>query len=378
MAFTPRERVLTALNHQEPDRVPLALWGSWYGVTDELYFRVLEEFKWQPVAPFRPDLIHSVNYYDDRLLEYLGVDVRHVDPGSTAFTSRISADGRDRWGLEWDTSGLYRTANRHPLQEATIDDLEKQTFPDAELAINTDQIIKRLEAIRALPQKYAVVGRAVESYGFFEMAQSLRKHDVLLMDLALNPDFVHALIDRLFNSYAAMITRFLDVAGEHLDMLELPGDDFAGNRQPIISIEMFDQFFKEPYRRMVTLVKTHSPHIKVVYHSDGAITPFLSRLVEIGFDVIHPLEPLPATDFEKVKADYGRQLVFMGGIDIREALQGSQQQVEQEVCTRLKQMARGGGYIMAPANHLQWDIPLRNLFTLYEAAQKYGIYPLTM
>jgi len=368
MTISPRERVLIALTHQEPDRVPLALWGSWYGVTDKLYFNVLEWLGWEPVEPFRPDLLHSVNYYDDRLLARLGVDIRHVDPGSTAATSRVDAGGFDGWGLQWDTSGLYRTANRHPLQNASLDDIRAHPFPVAEDVIDAAAIERRLAQIAALEADYAIAGRAVASYGFFEMAQSLRKHDVLLMDLALNPELVQALIARLFDCYAALTLRFLDAAGPRLDLLELPGDDFAGNKGPIISPEMSDAFFKEPSRKLIELIKNHSPHLKVVYHSDGAMTPFLSRLIEIGVDLFHPLEPLPATDAVAVKAEYGDRLCFLGGIDIREALQGDEAGVIAEVETRLRQLAPGGGYILAPANHLQWDIPPQNLFTLYETA----------
>jgi uroporphyrinogen decarboxylase len=376
MSLSPRERVLTALNHQEPDRVPLSLWGSWYGITDKLYLEVIETLGWPPVPPFRPDLLHSVNYYDDRLLEKLGVDVRHVDPGATAVTSRHGPDGLDAWGFTWDSSGLYRTVNRHPLQEATLEDINNYPLPDAGLAIQVDQILARLDTIRDMAQEYAIVGRAVASYGFFEMAQSLRKHDQLFLDLVLNPDLVHALLARLFDCYAAMLTRFLDVAGEHLDLLELPGDDFAGNKGGLISGEMFDQFFKELYRRLIQLIKTHSPHIKVVFHSDGAITSFLPRFIEMGVDVFHPLEPLPVTDLAAVKTEYGDRLVFMGGIDIRETMQGDQSGVIEAVKGCLQQLALGGGYILAPANHLQWDVPPQNLFTLYEVAQKYGRYPL--
>ncbi|GAB4447478.1 MAG: uroporphyrinogen decarboxylase family protein [Anaerolineae bacterium] len=374
MTISPRERVLTALKYQEPDRVPLALWGSWYGVTDRLYFNVLETLGWQPVEPFRPDRLHSVNYYDDRLLARLGVDIRHVDPGSTAATSRVDAAGVDGWGLQWDTSGLYRTANRHPLQNASLADIAAHPFPAAEKVIDAAAIERRLAGIAALEADYAIAGRAVASYGFFEMAQSLRKHDVLLMDLALNPELVHALIARLFDCYAALTLRFLEVAGPRLDLLELPGDDFAGNKGPIISLQMYDDFFKEPYRKLIELIKNHSPHLKVVYHSDGAMTPFLSRLIEIGVDVFHPLEPLPATDAAAVKAGFGDRLCFLGGIDIRAALQGDEAGVVAEVETRVRQLAPGGGYILAPANHLQWDIPPQNLFTLYDAAQRVGRY----
>ena len=209
MTISPRERVLIALNHQKPDRVPLALWGSWYGLTDRLYFNVLKTLGWQPVKPFRPDRLHSVNYYDDRLLARLGVDIRHVDPGSTAITSRTDANGVDGWGLQWDATGLYRTASCHPLQNATLNDIRHHPFPTANV-IRTADIERRLKAIAALNDEYAIAGRAVVSYGFFEMAQSLRKHDVLLMDLALNPELVHTLIQRLLDCYAALLVKFLE------------------------------------------------------------------------------------------------------------------------------------------------------------------------
>ena len=129
MSFSPRERVLAAIVHEEPDRVPLALWGSWYGVTDKLYFNVLETLGWEPVAPFRPDLLHSVNYYDDRLLARLGVNIRHVDPGVTALTARVNDDGFDRWGLQWRKAGLYRTAAYFPLESATVEEIADFALP---------------------------------------------------------------------------------------------------------------------------------------------------------------------------------------------------------------------------------------------------------
>jgi len=357
--------------------VPLALWGSWYGVTDKLYFKALETLGWKPVPPFRPGLVHSVNYYDDRLLEYLQVDVRHVYPGATATTARTNPDGTDAWGLKWNTSGLYRTANYFPLAQASVEQIQEYKLPGANDVIQTNEILARLKTIRAMDNEYAVVGRAVASYGFFEMAQSLRKHEQLFMDMALAPEIVHAIVARLYDCYAAMMERFLDVAGDQLDMIELPGDDFAGNNGPLISLDMYDQFFREPYRRLVHLIKSYCPHLKVIYHSDGAMTPFLSRFIDIGIDIFHPLEPLPATDFNEVKAQYGDRLVFMGAIDIREALQSDEAGVVAEVKTRIQQLAASGGYILAPANHLQWDVPPENLFALYRAAREYGQYPLS-
>lgn len=377
-AMTPRERVLTAVNHEEPDRVPTALWGSWYGVTDKLYFNVLETLGLAPVPPFRPDTFHSVNYYDDRILKELQVDVRHVDPGAITTYSHPKADGTDALGIKWDTSGLYRTACEHPVEHFTVEQIMEYPLPDANAMIQTDEIIERIKTIKSLDQEYAVVGRAVASYGFFEMSQSMRRHEQLFIDLAISPEIVNALTERLFDFYLAMIIRFLDVAGKELDILELPGDDFAGNAGPLISPKMFDTYYKEPYTRLIKLIKDHSPHIKVVYHSDGAMSDFLSRLIDIGADIFHSAEPLPAWNLGEMKQKYGDHITFMGGIDIKEALQGNKKAVISEVKTRLIEMGAGGGYILAPSNHLQWDVPPENLFTLYQAAREYGRYPLQM
>ena len=376
MPLTPRERVLAAIRHEEPDRVPLALWGSWYGVTDGLYLETLKRLAWEPVPPFRPARLHSVNYYDDRLLRHLQIDVRHVDPGSVAAACGPAADEPDAFGISWVTRGPYRSPARHPLRDATADMVAEYPLPSADELIDADHLRSRVETIRAMDQEYAVVGRAVASYGFFEMSQALRHPETFLMDLAIAPELSDALIGRLYDCYAGLIERFLDVVGDRLDVLELPGDDFAGNTGPIISPAMFDRFFKEPYRRLIERIKNRCPHINVVYHSDGMMMDLLPRLVEIGADVFHSIEPLPAWDLHDVKARFGDRLAFMGGIDIRKALQRDTAVVEAEVRTRLRELGPGGGYVLAPANHLQSDVPPENLFTLYEVARASGQYPL--
>ncbi len=374
MSLSPRARVLRTLNHETPDRIPTALWGSWYGVTDSLYFDALDVLGWEPVAPFRPEKSHSVNYYDDRLLAHLGCDVRHVEPGATMMTALLRPDGTDAWGLKYRRSGLYRAAASFPLENATVDDVLAFPMPAAAEVIREEPLLARLRALDALDDEYAIGGRAVASYGFFEMAQSLRRHEQFLLDLLMEPELAHALIARLADCYGAMMDRFLDIAGHRLDWVELPGDDFAGNTQPIISPKSYDAFFKQPYADLIARIKARAPHVKVVIHSDGAITPFLQRFIDIGADVVHPLEPLPATDMAAVKAQYGDRLVFLGGIDIRTAMQGDEAGVEAEVQRRIELLGQGGGYILAPSNHLQRDVPARNLFRLYQAAREYGTY----
>lgn len=105
-------------------------------------------------------------------------------------------------------------------------------------------------------------------------------------------------------------------------------------------------------------------------HSDGAITRLIPDLIDLGVDVLHPLEPLPSTDIPAVKAAFGNQVTFLGGIDIAHAMTGTRQDVIDEVRLRIAQLAQGGGYILAPSNHLQADVPPENVATLYVTAQE--------
>jgi uroporphyrinogen decarboxylase len=111
-------------------------------------------------------------------------------------------------------------------------------------------------------------------------------------------------------------------------------------------------------------------------HCDGAVTPLLDDLIEAGVDVVHPLEPLPATRMDDVKAAYGDRLSFLGGIDIKHALPGGIDAVVEEARLRIAQLGPGGGYILAPSNHVQADVPPENLVALFDAARQFGRYPL--
>ncbi len=370
-----RERVLTAVNHQEPDRVPTALWGGAYGITDPVYHALLAYLdRGEPVPPFRTRRGHTVNHYDDRVLEALDTDVRHVWLGFTDLGGPPAGGGPDAWGVGWKQSGIYFAATQHPLEEATVDDLEAYPWPDVERFIRRDELRRRARRLRERTD-YAVVGRAADSFGPLERASSLRRMDQFMLDLALNEIFATALIDRITDVLYRLLEIYLDTAGPYLDVLELPGDDYAA-RNPLISPAMFDRFFEAPWRRLIRLVEAAAPHCKVLFHSDGRMEPFLGRLVDLGVDVFHCLEPMPGVDMAQVKRDYGERLCFWGAIDIKRALQGDVARVEAEVRERIGVLGPGGGYVLAPANHLQPDVPPENVVALFQAARKYGTYPL--
>jgi uroporphyrinogen decarboxylase len=257
-----------------------------------------------------------------------------------------------------------------------VDDLDDYPWPDVERFIRRDQLRQRAQDLKEQTD-YAVVGRAVDSFGLLERASLLRGMEQFMMDLALNEEFATTLIGKIADVFYRLLEIYLDTAGQYLDILELPGDDYAAQK-PLISPRMFDHFFKAPWRKLVDLVKEAAPQCKVLFHSDGRMEPFLGRLIDLGVDVFHCLEPLPGLDMVQVKRDYGDRLCFWGGIDIKQALQGDVASVEAEVKERISMLAPGGGYVLAPANHLQPDVLPANVVALFQAARKYGTYPLEM
>jgi uroporphyrinogen decarboxylase len=139
---------------------------------------------------------------------------------------------------------------------------------------------------------------------------------------------------------------------------------------------MFRKFIKPCIDRLISVVKEHNPDTKIMFHSDGAITKLLPDILSLGVDVIHPLEPLPATDIPAVKEQFGEQVTFLGSIDISHAMPGTRDDVIAETKRRISQLASGGGYILAPSNHLQSDVSAENVVTLFETARQFGKYPI--
>jgi uroporphyrinogen decarboxylase len=378
--MTSRQRVLTALTHEEPDTVPLALGGGPYGLVDDLYLRLVKHLDLgDPVPPFRTG--HSISYMDDRLLERLGTDLRYCWPGLLPNSPVIPGEDDntfyDSYGQVWIRAQPYYFTGEGILQDATsIDDIERRIhWPDFSDPRWTHGVGERAQMLREQTD-YFVVMRMVASHGPFQTACDLRGMKSFLVDLASRPDFAHALLDKITTAIEGLLKLTMQAGGKYFDMVELPGDDYAGNLNLMISPAMFRKFIKPCIERLVTVIKEHNRNTKIMLHSDGAITKLLPDILSLGVDVIHPLEPLPATDIPAIKEQFGRQVTILGGIDISHAMPGTPEDVIAETKRRISQLASGGGYILAPSNHLQADVSAENVVTLFETARQFGKYPI--
>lgn len=371
----PRERVLTALQHQKTDHIPTALGGGPYGLVDDLYLRLIEHLQLgEPVTPFRSG--HNISYMDDRLLERLGVDFRYCWPGllpnSPVHPGEDEDTFYDSYGQVWKRAKPYYYTGEGILKDALdLREIEQRIrWPDLTDPRWTRGVAERARFLRENTD-YFVVMRMVASHGPFQTACDLRGVENFLRDLALNPEFATTLLNRVTEAIEGLLRLAMQAGGKWFDMVELPGDDYAGNTNTLISPAMFRRFIKPCLRRFIQAIKEYNPETRVMLHSDGAITKLIPDIIDLGVDVLHPLEPLPATDIPAIKASFGERVTFLGGIDISQAMRGSTADVVAEVQHRIQQLGPGGGYILAPSNHLQADVPPENVVTLFQAAREF-------
>jgi uroporphyrinogen decarboxylase len=378
--MTSRERVLTTLNHEEPDRVPLVLWGSYYTLNDETYFNVLKHLKLgEPLPPFRRYMSRNSNYYDDRVLDRLGTDARYIWSGFTDLGGgRMDLDGRDAWGVQWERYGPNVSGIGFPLAGATIEEIADYDWPDPEKYFDFDLMKSRLALLKKEYPTHAIGARAVNSYGPFEQAADLRSRVEFFMDTIDRPEVAQLIVDRTTDVIIRGQEIYLDIVGKDIDFFEIPGDDYGANKTLMISPDTFRTMFKPALTKIARSVKDFRPDLPVVFHSDGAIAEIIPDLIEAGVDVLNPLEPLPVTDWAAIKKTYGQQLCFMGGVDIRKAMPGPLEGVIEDVKKRIRIFGPGGGYILTSTNHLQIDVPPENVVAMFDACRKYGRYPLAV
>lgn len=373
-----RERVIKSIAHQEPDRVPLALWGGPYGMVDELYYQVLDLLGFQePVPTFRRG--HTVNHLDDRVLKALGTDTRYVWPGANPTSPRFPTDDprrfRDSFGQIWIQTLPYYAAGEGLLRDAeSLEDIDQRvSWPDVEDSEWSAGVRERAAALGA-EGEYYIIGRMVTSHGPFQLASDLRGMDVFLLDMAIRPAFAHALLERVTAVISGLTARYLQAAAGRMDMIELPGDDYATNENLIFSPDMFREFIKPCLGTVIGTIRKIQPEIKIMLHSDGAIADLIPEFIDLGVDVLHPLEPVSGLDVPAVKREYGQKITFLGGIDISRAMPGSISDVRRDVDRCLAGLADGGGYILSPSNHLQQDVPPENVIELFRYAREAGGY----
>jgi uroporphyrinogen decarboxylase len=320
----------------------------------------------------------------------LGVDMLQTSVGWA--NSYYAAPGRytDEWGVTWDSMpyqtpygvGRYTEMVGHPL----ADDRAIETYrpPDP----NRPELYRDAEwTLQTFKDEYWIVGVTVCT--IFETAWALRGYGRLLTDFAENPDpstgselaLNHALRHEGAVKGQVLAGRILDIPFHYhltaakklvemgVDMIWV-GDDVGAQHRLLMSPRHWRRFLKPRLAEFIATIKAINPRLKVAYHSDGYIYPLIPELIELGVDVLNPIQPA-SMDPARLKAEFGDRLCFWGTIDEQHTLPfGTPADVAAEVRSRIETVGRSGGLILGPTHHVQLDTPMENFWAMVDAITK--------
>lgn len=369
---THRERVAAALAFQESDRPPLDMWGTDSRLIDDFYFEVLEHLGWTDRGEIeRPG--KTAQYVDWRLADMFDCDFRHITAGRPAGFERVTdAQGNayDEWGVGYRKVGEHSFISVHPFPEPDVTAIDRHRWPDMD---DPSRFSGMVERVRAWHEEtdYAITTTTPFSGLIFDICQYLRGTEAFFMDLYAEPAFAHALIAKVEELMTQLHLNMVEPLAPYLTWVEF-ASDYGTQKAPFLSPEKYREFFKEPERRIYDAVKRAAPGVKVYLHACGSVRRLIPDFIDAGVDVLSSLQPLAfEMGSKELKEEFGRELVFHGGIDLQHALVGTVEETVVETRKRLDDYSPGGGYVCAPSNHFTSDVPVENFFALYETARQY-------
>jgi uroporphyrinogen decarboxylase len=378
-----RERVILALDHKESDRIPIDLGATIVSSIHRQAYVELMQYLGMEVGDLQmADYVQQLPYLDEALLERFDVDFRMVQlPAATAPDVEIYTEGdyyafRDRWGSTLHMpkqGGLYYDWVDFPIEEPTMEALDNYDWPEPDpLEVNA----KLREQAKSLYEntEYALVGSAVIGGGIFEQPARTMGLENFFKALVKAPKFADRMMGKITDIYIESCVNYLEQVGEYLQVFTF-WDDVNGQDGWLISPDMYRKIIKPKQRRLLETIKQNTD-AKVFYHGCGAVSELIPDLIDLGFDIINPVQVSAAEmDTKKLKQEYGQDITFWGGVDTQRVLPfGSPEDVAEEVKRRIDDLAPGGGYVFATVHNIQAFVPPENIVAAFDTALEYGTY----
>ena len=380
-----QQRLLTTLDHREPDRIPFDLGSTQITGIHEIAYRNLRQALGLPeTEPDLCDTIQQLATVEDDVVERLGIDVRGLYPLNSHNWGVAEEDAGDYWAYhdEWGIThhrpkqdGLYFSIVEVPLPQSnlTAQDIAHHAWPDMGARW-------RLAGLREMAERHRAAGYTVvlkDAFaGIFEFAQRVVGMENLLLTMAMDEDLAGVLFDKLLELKLDYWRTALAELGDVVDVITY-ADDYGTQTSQLISPAMFRQQLKPRVRQVFELQAKLAPHAKRFFHSDGNVRPIIPDFIEIGVEILNPVQGT-ATGMTPVelKREYGRDLVFWGGgVDTQGVLpSGSPQEVKEDVRRNIEALAPGGGYVFNTVHNIQADVPPDNIIAMWEALQEFGVY----
>jgi uroporphyrinogen decarboxylase len=382
--MTSRERVLAALNHELPDRVPIDLGGNQTGIHRDAYAALLTHLGIQDEVTIM-DAVQQLAQPCEAVLERLRVDTRYIAAGAAAdFKGTIEINERggrtwhdlvDEFGIRWsmpDDTPLYMDITHHPLANATIDDIKAYPFPKGDDPSRFAGLRDRALAIRK-DTPYACVSGI--SGVVYEICWYMRGLEQWFCDMLTQPEFCEALIDQTLKFWMDWFRVFLDEVGDVVDVIMI-GDDLAGQTGPLFNPDIYRKIVKPRHKELVQYIRSRT-QAKIWYHTCGACRAYIPELMDNGIDILNPVQ-ISASHMDPIdlKKTFGKDLTFWGGgIDAQHVLPfATPETVRDHVRKNVTAFKPGGGYVFNNVHNIQAGVPPQNIIAMYEAAYEFGFY----
>ena len=383
--MSSRERLLTALDHREPDRIPFDL-GSIQvsGIHEVAYQKLRKVLGLAETAVTLCDTIQQLATIEDDIAEKLSIDTRGLYPLNSHNWGIVEEDAGDYWAYhdEWGIThhrpkenGYYFSIVKTPIPQIdiTAEEIAQHPWPDMGAAW-------RLAGLREQAEQYRAAGYAVvlkDAFaGIFEFAQRVVGMENLLMMMSLDPQAAGLLFDKLLTLKLAYWQTALTELGDLVDVVTY-ADDYGTQVSQLISPRMFRKQLKPRVAQVLALQAELAPHAKRLFHSDGNVRPIIPDFIEMGVEILNPVQGT-AVNMNPIdlKHEFGRELIFWGGgVDTQGVLpNGTPQDVKEDVRRNIEALAPGGGYVFNTVHNIQADVPPENILAMWEALQEFGKY----
>jgi uroporphyrinogen decarboxylase len=346
-----RERMLAAIHHQKVDRVPTDIWataevktmlsdkfGSWVNALNALHIDGMYSVGPNYIGPPLPAMP------DNEMVDFWGMRLRQVDYGT----------------------GTYLEQYHFPLAKAgNVDDLNHYTWPKADWFDFSDMP----DLLQKAGEKQVTLCGYMAPFYYHNLLRGL---EASLVDPFDDPEFTHHLLNKISDFFFEYHYRMFETCKGLIDIAQVT-DDFGSQAGLMISRDTFREFYKPQTKRFIDLCRSFD--VIVFHHDDGSIRPILPELLEMGIDILNPIQwTCPGMELAGLKHDFGKEICFHGGIDNQKILPfGTHEDVRAEVRHNIDALASDGtAYILAPCHNLQPVTPMENIIAMYDEAWNYG------